>query len=170
MAYMVGGDQNLGGLAGSGGTVTLGMFAANPANLTVGSNNASTSFTGGVISGYGAFTKIGSGQLYLGGTNTYSGPTTISSGSIQLASSLALPAAGNDLTVAGPALLDLNTYSPTVGGLFGAGTVTDSSDANGGTLFANSGSFSGLLTGNMGLTMVGAGSLNLTGTATSPGR
>jgi len=60
--------------------------------LTVGDNNATANF-GGILrnnSGTGgtlALTKIGSGTQTLSGTNTFTGPTTIKSGTIALTSS-----------------------------------------------------------------------------------
>ena len=48
-------------------------------NLTVGSNNLSTTFSG-VIQDGGSFTKIGTGTLTLVGANTYTGGTTVNGG------------------------------------------------------------------------------------------
>ena len=39
---------------------------------------------GGVISGTGGLTKIGTGTTTLSGTNTYSGDTTISAGTLEI--------------------------------------------------------------------------------------
>src|SRR5882757_3097235 len=56
-------------------------------NLTVGSNNLGTTFSGVIQDGGtaggagGSLTKIGSGKLTLSGANTYTGGTTISAGS-----------------------------------------------------------------------------------------
>jgi autotransporter-associated beta strand protein len=47
-----------------------------PNNLTVGSNDLSTTFSG-VIQDSGALTKIGSGTLILSGANTYTGNTNV---------------------------------------------------------------------------------------------
>ena len=51
-------------------------------NLTVGSNNLSTTFSG-VIQDSGSFTKIGTGLLTLTGANTYTGGTTINAGTLK---------------------------------------------------------------------------------------
>ena len=60
------------------------VFLGTENNLTVGSNNLSTTFSG-VIEGdsFGAsFTKIGVGTLILSGASTYDGPTTINAGKL----------------------------------------------------------------------------------------
>jgi autotransporter-associated beta strand protein len=48
-------------------------------NLTIGSNNLSTTFSG-VISDSGGVTKIGTGTLILSGANTYTGDTSVNRG------------------------------------------------------------------------------------------
>jgi autotransporter-associated beta strand protein len=65
--------------------VPLQNNASSPAAiaLTVGGNNASTYYTGG-LSGSGSLTKTGSGTLNLFGANTYAGTTTVSSGTLRL--------------------------------------------------------------------------------------
>ncbi len=70
------GNSTLGSLAGSG-QVQLGNRT-----LTIGLNNASTTYDG-IISGSGGILKTGAGTLTLGGANTYSGGTTINQGTLQ---------------------------------------------------------------------------------------
>ena len=57
-------------------------------NLTIGSNNTDTAFSGTVQDGSfasgGSLTKTGTGTLILSGTNTYTGGTTITGGTLQL--------------------------------------------------------------------------------------
>ncbi|HWV62704.1 MAG TPA: autotransporter domain-containing protein [Oxalicibacterium sp.] len=72
-------NQTLGSLAGSG-DVTLGS-----AILTVGTSNASTTFSG-TINGSGGLTKQGSGTLSVTSANTYTGDTTVSVGTLQFSS------------------------------------------------------------------------------------
>jgi fibronectin-binding autotransporter adhesin len=76
---------NLGGLNGS---VDLPLVdnGGNPIALSIGgvTQNISSTYNG-VLSGNGAsVTKTGTGTLTLGGNNTYTGPTTISSGTLRL--------------------------------------------------------------------------------------
>ena len=70
----------LGGLTGPG-TLGLTNTASAAVALSVGNNNASTTFSG-MLQGAGSLTKIGSGVLALSGSNTYTGPTTISQGKL----------------------------------------------------------------------------------------
>jgi fibronectin-binding autotransporter adhesin len=67
--------------------------ASIPSTLTVGDNDQSGTFSG-VISDGGtaplALTKIGGGVLTLGGTNTFSGNTTINAGTLALGSNSAM--------------------------------------------------------------------------------
>jgi autotransporter-associated beta strand protein len=70
----LGGNETIGALAGSGGTVALGANS-----LTTGGANTSTTF-GGVLTGSGVLTKAGLGTLTLTGLNTYSGGTFLNGG------------------------------------------------------------------------------------------
>ena len=66
------GDQNL-ALTSTGGNVAL----------TVGCNNASTTYSG-QLSGDGSLTKSGTGRLVLSGPNSYTGVTNVQSGALQI--------------------------------------------------------------------------------------
>ncbi|MCP4565836.1 MAG: autotransporter domain-containing protein [Bosea sp.] len=68
-------SQSIGSLAGAG-SVVLGS-----GNLTTGSDNSSTTFSGS-ITGTGGVTKTGTGTLTLSGTNTYTGATKVSGGKL----------------------------------------------------------------------------------------
>ena len=76
----------------AGTTPTIGSLASVPAStgqtlllgagaLTTGGDNTSTVF-GGVISGAGSLTKIGTGTWTLSGANTYTGQTTVNGGTL----------------------------------------------------------------------------------------
>ncbi len=75
-------NQTLASLAGAG-SVTMGA-----GSMTVGGNNASTTFSG-TISGSGDLTKNGSGALTVSGANTFTGLTTVNAGTLVLNGSLA---------------------------------------------------------------------------------
>ena len=84
----------IGALSGAG---TVDNLAAGGSYvLTVGAGNSSSTF-GGVIqnsSGQIELTKTGGGMLVLGGTDAYSGGTTISGGTLDIAAASALPSSG----------------------------------------------------------------------------
>jgi autotransporter-associated beta strand protein len=71
----------------------------------------------------GGLTKLGSGTLTLGGTNTYGGATAVSAGTLKLATPLSLPA-NTDVTVSAGATLDLNGATVT-NAVSGLGTVAN---------------------------------------------
>ena len=69
---------NLGGLKGAD------ALAIGDNSISVGANNQSTSFTGVIGTGAGGLIKVGTGALTLGGANSYTGATTVNSGSLIL--------------------------------------------------------------------------------------
>jgi autotransporter-associated beta strand protein len=84
-----GNSNTVGSLAGNG-TVTNNNESA-PATLTAGGNDSNTTFSGNLADGAGSlgFTKTGTGTMLLTGANTYSGPTTLSAGTLQAGSTTA---------------------------------------------------------------------------------
>ena len=100
-----------------------------------------------VLGGTSGFSKTGAGTLVLGGTNTYTGTTTISGGTLQISADANLGAAGNAVALSGGTLQAVGTNSNpnvsltrgvtgsggigvaagstlTIAGIFNAGTVT----------------------------------------------
>ncbi len=148
-------NQTIGSLAGAG-AVTLGT-----ATLTEGGDNSSTSYSG-VMSGTGGLTKAGTGTTTLSGANTYSGATNVNAGTLKAG---AVNTFGNlsAVTVAGGAILDLNSFNQTVGSLAGAGNVTlgTATLTEGGN--NSSTAFSGVISGSGGLTKAGTGTTTLSG-------
>lgn len=100
-------SASINGLSGSG---TVDTVAGGSPTLSVGSSSSSSTFNGVLQNTAGslALTKVGNGTLTLGGNNTYSGATTVSAGTVKLASATALGSTAGATTVASNAVLDLN--------------------------------------------------------------
>jgi fibronectin-binding autotransporter adhesin len=111
------------------------------------------------ISGSGGFTKDGSNTVTLNATLTYTGPTSITAGKLQSASTLSLPS--SDVTIAAAGTLAANGNAMSLASLNGAGTVENGSASVSSTITLNgSGSFTGLVRngGAASLSMVKTGS------------
>jgi autotransporter-associated beta strand protein len=67
---------NVGGLQGS-----RDLAVGNNNSLSVGANNASTTYSG-AMSGSGGLTKVGTGTMNLSGANSYTGATNVASGTL----------------------------------------------------------------------------------------
>ena len=117
-------------LAGSG--IVQNNNATTAATLTVGDVN-DTTFSGTLQNGAAgtlALTKSGAGILTLSGANTYTGGTTIATGTIRQGVANALPS-GRALTVNGTSVFDLNGLNASVSTLGGAATGIITDDAAG---------------------------------------
>ena len=112
----------LGSLAGSG-TVALG---AN--NLTLGSTNTSTIYSG-AFTGTGAFTKVGSGMFVADGNSTATGLTTISGGTLEVGD-----ANNAGATIGGSVAVQSGTILMGHGTIEGNATVTGGMVRPGGTI------------------------------------
>jgi autotransporter-associated beta strand protein len=151
---------------GANGTLSLGAK-----NITLGGNNANTTFSGAITGAGGSITKNGTGTIILSGSNSYTGATTVNDGSIQLGASDRI-SDSSALTIAGGAL-DLSSFNDTVasltqtgGTLAGTGTLTAATYAlQGGTVTGNLGA--GTATVTVGTTtlngVLGAGTVNVNG-------
>lgn len=121
-------SQSIGSLSGSGNT-TLGT-----ATLTTGNDHSST-FYSGVISGTGALTKVGDGTFSLSGSNTYSGPTSINAGTLELTGSLVSSTSiASSGTLSGTGIINNDVTNAGVlapGLATGAGTFTIAGSYNG---------------------------------------
>ncbi|HZK91682.1 MAG TPA: autotransporter-associated beta strand repeat-containing protein [Stellaceae bacterium] len=154
-------DQTIASLAGSG-IVQLGS-----ALLTLGGDNTTTIFTGG-ITGTGGIDKIGTGTFTLTNSGgalqaTFSGPTLIDGGKL-LAGAVNSFSPNSAVAMAAGATLDLNSFNQTIAGLSGNGSVTlGSATLTINTPSATAPTFLGKISGTGGLTLSGAGTEVLVG-------
>ncbi|MEA3163944.1 MAG: hypothetical protein QOE88_1762, partial [Verrucomicrobiota bacterium] len=160
-------NRTVGSLAGTG-TVTNSHGNGFPVVLTAG-DTLNTNFSGNLVDGGSSLglTKVGSGAMTLSGTNTYSGPTTVTEGTLQAGSGGAFSA--HSAFTVNTSTLDLNGFNNGIGSLAGNGTVLNSNAALAVLTTGSDGTstiFSGdLPSGPLGLTKVGAGILTLSGGA-----
>ena len=139
-----GANAVIGSLSGSGGTVTNSATGIS-VTLTISPSGGSTSaFSGTIQDGAGTTSLLisGNGTQILAGSNTYTGGTTISGGTLQLGDGVSN-----------------NGYLQ--------GNVTD----NSALVFANplAQTFSGQISGSGGVTMAGSNTLTLSGSNTFSG-
>jgi fibronectin-binding autotransporter adhesin len=149
-------------------TLTTAAIAAGGANFNIATGrdiSIAQNFTESGTSTGGGLSKDGVGVLTLSGSNSYTGATTVTSGSLRLGSANAIGAAA-PLVVNG-GTLDLVTFSPTVGTISGSAGGTIRSATNGvATLTGSSASnstYAGTITGSVALVKEGTGTLTLTG-------
>jgi len=160
------GYATIGGLAGTGDFVLAdtkvvlnGSSIGTGVALTVGGNNASTTFSG-ILSGSGGIIKTGTGTLTLGGVNTYTGSTAVNGGDLVLTGNF--PASTN-VTVGSGATLDVSALSsvtiPANATLANSGTINGSvATAAGAQIYTspNGGYHTNIITGSLTL---GAGAV-----------
>lgn len=159
---MNGNSFSVSSLSGSGGQI-LNTNASSVATLTVGSDNSSTTFSGTLADGGAAslaLTKIGAGSVTLSGSNSFSGATTISAGTLQVNSPQALQ--NTPVNVSGGVLLIGGVNIP-ISSLSGGGsTVLNSGTISLGGNNASS-SYTGAISGAGGFVKSGAGAVTLSG-------
>ncbi|MDE8602796.1 DUF4347 domain-containing protein [Marinomonas sp. RSW2] len=153
---------------GGGTTVSAGTLSGTASSL-VGNitNNSTVEFSqssdgtyGGIISGNGSLTKSGSGAVTLTGTNTYTGGTTVSAGTLSGTTSSLVGNITNNSTVEFGQSSD-GTYGGIISGngsltksgsgavtLTGANTYTGGTTVSAGTLSGTTSSLVGHITNN----------------------
>jgi len=112
----------------------------------------------GAISGSGALGKSGSGTLILAGSNTYSGPTTVSTGTLQIGNggtSGSLATSG--ITDNSALLFNLGASGTAAANYAISGTGTVTKNGSGTVVLSASNSYTGATTSNAGILQVNAG-------------
>lgn len=145
--------------AGVGALDGVGPLTLNDGvTVSVGAKNVDTTYYGNISPAAGAtasLTKVGTGSLTLKGINSYTGPTTVSNGTLRLVSSVAGSAVVNGGTFQNDGVVSLN--ATVNGGTFrNSGSVLGNAVVGGGIL-QNNGTIGGSAT-------VTAGTLKGTGT------
>jgi autotransporter-associated beta strand protein len=186
----------VGGLTGSRDRALTNSSNAALA-LTVGNNNTTVGPYSGALSGGGSLTKVGTGTQKISGNNTYSGGTNINLGTLQFGQTVSMPLTGA-VAVNNGATLAVNvggsgewtnssvvTDPASIGGLIvgtgGRGTLNQVTWNSGSALgidttnaaapvtySANIGNFNGT-NNSVGLTKLGAGTLQISGANTYTG-
>ncbi|HZZ26556.1 MAG TPA: autotransporter-associated beta strand repeat-containing protein [Pirellulales bacterium] len=150
------------------GNITLGAAT----NLTVGGNNASTSYGGSIGDGtgtnagaIGSLTKTGSGTTTLSGTGTYTGSTTLSGGALAITSDAAIHNGSGGINFSGGAL-QFNNYASSA---LPAASFDNVSTLKLGAGVGAAASLSAVIADSSVLTFVGPGTLQLIGNNTYTG-
>ncbi|MCX5678636.1 MAG: autotransporter-associated beta strand repeat-containing protein [Candidatus Omnitrophica bacterium] len=166
-----GGTLDIAGRSDTVGAVTLtsGTITGTTGVLTGTSYTLESGTVNAILGGAGvALTKNTAGTVILTKTNTYTGATTISAGTLQYGANNVL-SNSTAVTINGGATLDLNNFLGTVGSVAGFGNITLGS----GTLTTGaddtSTTFSGVISGSGDLTKSGTGTLTLSGANTYTG-
>jgi fibronectin-binding autotransporter adhesin len=163
------------GNGGATGSLATGSAITDNATLAFNRSNTATQgadFSSAAITGSGSLVQMGPGMLVLNATNTYSGGTTVSGGTLQLGHASALGTGG--VTVKGGSTLDLDGNAQSSGAVslvsgniissVGAATLTGTSySVQSGAISAN------LAGGAAGLAKTGPGLVSLSGANTFGG-
>ena len=150
-----GSDAAIKVLAAGSDTISTNSPLSSNLDLTL-SSSGSAFLSGAISGGFGLVTSaIGSGSVELSAANTYTGPTTINSGTLLLGAGSAIPSTSQvTLAAGGGANLDLNGFNLTVATF---GTVSNSKTANTSTVLFHGGT---LTTGGTNLSSIFSGVLN----------
>ncbi len=142
--------------SGSNTNIAISAAGVSPGSMTFTNSSTVYSFSGGAINGTGGITLSGGGLVQLSNTNSYSGATTISAGTLQIASANSL-GSGGTLTIGNG---NLQVLASAPAGAIASPVVLS---GNGAIQVDSSGpiALTGAVTGNSPLTKKGSGTLAL---------
>ena len=155
-----------------GGTgLVLLSNTASPSSMLVSNNSVNYTFQGsGHVSGPMGLTKLGTGIATMAfAGNDYQANTVVSNGTLRLGVANAIPDGTGKGNVIINGTLDLNTFSDTINGLSGSGTVDTVAGGTPRLTIGNnnvSSTFAGMITnssGTLALTKLGTGTQTLSG-------
>lgn len=149
----VGNGLLLVGNGGGTGSLGIGSAVMNTTNTAIIFNRTNTVTVFGAVSGLGAVTNNGTGTVILAGNNSYSGPTVINSGTVQIGSGAGTGqlSPNNAVTINGNSTFAFNSkgnYQMVNGSVSGTGNVTVSGGGAFQMLDANT--YTGITTVNAG--------------------
>jgi autotransporter-associated beta strand protein len=174
-----GGTLALGAYSNTVGAVTLssGSITGTTGVLTGASyavtNSSDTTTISAILAGSSGLTKTGAGTLVMSGHNTYTGGTTVTAGSLSLASNDVLYDGG--AVVVNGGTLAIGSYSDTAGAVsLSSGSITGTTGVLTGASYAvtnttGTTTISAALGGTTGLTKIGAGAVVMSGHNTYTG-
>ncbi|QOG03322.1 autotransporter-associated beta strand repeat-containing protein [Flavobacterium sp. MDT1-60] len=148
----------------SGATISCPVALGGNRIFNVGDDGSTaTDLTiSGVISGGSTLTKNGVGTLILSGSNTYTGTTTVSAGTLKLGNTAGLGTTAGATTIISGAVLDLNGINLGAESLTLNGTGLSSSPAGALTNTGGNASYSGAITLGSAITITATSSGTLT--------
>lgn len=167
-------NQSASNLTFSDGSSSMGIALGNVSENVIQIDGTGNVSIGSIISGAARSLSLratGSGSLILSGTNTYTGGTTVSSGTLKLDHATNTLANSGAVTVSGGTLA-LGGNSDTVGAVtLSSGSITSSTGVLTGSSYSlnDAGSISAILGGSGALTKTGAGTATLSGDNTYSG-
>ncbi|MGC4032863.1 MAG: autotransporter-associated beta strand repeat-containing protein [Tepidisphaeraceae bacterium] len=150
-------------------TVNSDIAIAAAGNTVTVTGSSDTLTLGGVVSGSGAISKVGTGTLVLSGNNTYTGGTVLSAGTIAINSGTSLGDASGTLDFAGGSLKLLADATSTRSYIANTNDSNVTIDTNGHTLTHTGNVVQGGI-GAGGIVKNGAGTLVLGGTNSYTGQ
>ncbi|MEO6847083.1 MAG: autotransporter-associated beta strand repeat-containing protein, partial [Chthoniobacterales bacterium] len=148
-----------------------GSIAGNVTNNAALAFNRSDSVTyAGVVSGSGTLEQMGPGTLILTGDHTYTGGTTVSSGTLQLGNGGTTGSVTGNITTEGILAINHSNAVTLAGVIDGTGSVQQ--NGTGATTLSGNNTFTNGVTVNAGTlnigsaTAIGTGTLNIAGVST----
>jgi autotransporter-associated beta strand protein len=128
----------------------------------------------GIISGPGAFNQNGTGLTIIGAAETYTGPTNVNNGNLEISGSLASPTVNIGTMGALTGLGSVHNVTVTGNGLVEIGNILGTLNANGGIWAGTGGTVHGLVTVSAGSffldsPLTALAGVNVTGSSTMVG-